>query len=104
MAYYIYICWKCERTVPGQHHDKNLFTEWLDRGSPEEPHNLIYIDQDYFCAHPEYGCNWDAALGKGDFLYDYFNIVRSISNNHGTDIGGYDSVVVGFPGTWFDGF
>ena len=94
--------WKCEKTIPGQNYFPNLFAEWLEQGTTEAPHNLLYIDQDYFCAHSEYGCDWDGELEEGDFLYDYFNVTGAVSNNHGSNKGGYDSVAVGKIGSDFE--
>ena len=85
----------CKRTLPGRDYAGNLFAEWLEEGYSEAPHCLLYFDQDYFCAHDEYGCDWAGQLAEGDFLYDYFGVKRAISDNHGVEVGSYDSVVVG---------
>ncbi|MFQ6094316.1 MAG: FlgD immunoglobulin-like domain containing protein [bacterium] len=61
-------------------------------------HNILYIDQDYFCAHEEYGCDWDEELSPGEFMYDYFGVALAISDNHGADVGDYESVAVGVEG------
>ncbi|UCE18073.1 MAG: T9SS type A sorting domain-containing protein [Gemmatimonadota bacterium] len=95
----IYISgWECRHTLPGRDYSGNLFAEWLEAGTKEEPRNLLYIDQDYFCAHEEYGCDWDETkeeLAPGDFMYDYFGVIGAVSDNHGSDEEDYDSVAIG---------
>ncbi|UCE18074.1 MAG: T9SS type A sorting domain-containing protein [Gemmatimonadota bacterium] len=87
--------WNCKHTLPGRDYAGNPFVEWLEAGTINNPHNLLYIDQDYFCAHPEYGCDWQGALAQGDFLHDYFGVIGAVSDNCGSDRAGYDSVAIG---------
>ncbi|UCE20263.1 MAG: T9SS type A sorting domain-containing protein [Gemmatimonadota bacterium] len=94
----IYISgWGCGNTLPGGgSYAGNPFVDWLDAGTSENPHNLLYIDQDYYCIHDqEYDCDWDEEHDVGEFMYDYFGVAHAISDNHGADDGGYDSVAVG---------
>ena len=97
--------WECRHTLPGRDSIGNLFVDWLESGTTVEPHNLLYIDQDYFCAHPEYGCDWEGELTEGDFLHDYCGVAEAISDNYGAAIGGYDSLAVGlgdFENIWIN--
>ena len=99
----IYIAgWGAGNTVPGFEYEGNPFAEWLDNGTPER-RNLLLFDQDYFCVMPEYDCPWDEELIEDDFLYDYFDIILAVSDNHGADVSGYDSVAIGDEGTEFEG-
>ena len=92
----IYIAgWGCSSTLPGASYAGNAFVDWLEAGTTQEPHNLLYIDQDYYCIHEEYDCPWDEEHGEGEFMYDYFGVAHAISDNHGADDAGYDSVAVG---------
>jgi hypothetical protein len=92
----IYVAgWMCRHTLPGRDYIGNLFVDWLESGTTAEPHNLLYFDQDYFCAHSEYGCDWEGELTEGDFLHDYCGVAAAISDNYGASIGGYDSVAIG---------
>ncbi|MFQ6094240.1 MAG: hypothetical protein ACE5OR_16470, partial [bacterium] len=88
--------WGCANVLPSKDYSPDdLFAFFLNSGENWENHNLLYIDQDYFCAHEEYQCDWDGELGPGDFLYDYFGVERVISNNYGSENGNYDSVAIG---------
>ena len=100
----IYISgWGSSNTLPGFEYEGNPFVEWLDNGTPER-RNLVLVDQDYFCALvDDYGCEWDEELIEDDFMYDYFDILLAVSDNHGADEGGYDSVAIGQDGTEFAG-
>ena len=99
----IYISgWGCRNTLPGFEYEGNPFVEWLEAGTVEEPHNLLYIDQDYFCVQDDYGCEWDEELSERDFMYAYFGVTRAISDNHGSEEAGYDSVTFGELGTEFE--
>jgi hypothetical protein len=82
----------CDHTLPGRDDDDTLFVNWLESGTSENPHYLLYSDQDYFHAHWEYGHDWHGALGPGDFLYDYFGIAHAISD-HRTSY--QDTVAIG---------
>lgn len=101
----IYISgWGCGNTIPGFEYEGNIFVDWLEAGTTEEPHNLLYVDQDYFCIHDEaYDCDWDEELMEDDFMFDYCGVLLPVSDNHGADVGGYDSVAIGQPGTEFEG-
>ena len=102
--HYIYVSGGgCKRTIPGRDYTGNLFFEWLEAGTRECPHFLLYIDQDYFCVQEDYGCGWDEELSERDFMYDYFGVALAISDNHGTSSPGYDSVAIGEAGTEFEG-
>jgi hypothetical protein len=46
---------------------------------------------------------WDGHLTEGDFLHDYFDIHRAVSDNHGTLGGVYDKEAIGETGTPFEG-
>jgi hypothetical protein len=87
--------WECRHSLPGRDYTGNLYVEWLESGTTGEPHNLLYSDQDYFCAHPEYDCDWEGELTEGDFLHDYFGVIRAVSDNYGSNRAGYDSVAIG---------
>ena len=93
----IYISgWGCGNTLPGGgSYAGNPFVDWLEAGTTQEPHNLLYVDQDYYCIHEAYDCAWDEEHGEGEFMYDYFGVAHAISDNHGADVAGYDSVAVG---------
>ena len=92
----IYITgWGSTNTLPGRDYDGDLFVGWLEAGSVEESHNLLFFDQDYFSVHSEYGWNEDNTLSPGDFLYDYFGVVQATSENHGMYPTDYDSVAIG---------
>lgn len=86
---------KCDHTLPGRDMVDNPFVDWLESGTSENPHNLLYIDQDYFRAHREYGNDWDAELSQGDLLHDYFGVSYAVSDKRGTYPSAYDSVAVG---------
>ncbi|MFQ6093449.1 MAG: hypothetical protein ACE5OR_12400, partial [bacterium] len=87
--------WGCVNTLPGREYAGSPFIEWLEAGTTQDPHNLLYLDQDYFCVHAEYDCDWDLELSAGEFMYDYFGVAFAISDNHGAGEGGYDSVAIG---------
>jgi len=68
-------------SLPGRDYaSDSLWVPFLESGTVEYPHNILYIDQDYFCAHPEYSCGFDSLLGPGEFLYDYFGVRKARSN------------------------
>ena len=92
--------WGCNNTLSGwEYSPQDMYACFLDSGSsPPKTHNILYIDQDYFCVHADYGCDWDEELQEGDFLFDYFGITFAISDNHGAEVGDYDSVAVGVEG------
>ena len=83
---------QCDHTLPGRDQADNSFVNWLESGTSENPHNLLYIDQDYFHAHWEYGHDWSGELGHGDFLHDYFGVAYAISNHRNSY---YDTVAIG---------
>lgn len=101
----IYIsAWGAGNTLPGFEYEGNIFVDWLEAGTVDDPHNLLYVDQDYFCIQADdYDCDWDEELIEDDFMYDYFDILLAVSDNHGSDQAGYDSVAIGQPGTEFEG-
>lgn len=82
-------------TIPGRSYDNTLFVEWLEAGTTDKPHTLLYVDQDYFCAHSEYECDWETQMGPGDFLFDYCGIKLAVSDHHGSYSTGYDTAAVG---------
>lgn len=101
----------CANTLPGRDYTDNLFVQWLETGTIDKSHNLLYIDQDYFCTHPEYECSWSGALTEGDFLHDYMGVASAISDYGLSGTSGYDSVAIGdgdfagirvnfFPSAW----
>ena len=94
--------WGCRHTLPGKEcAPEDPFASFLEGYATSSPdtHNILYIDQDYFCVHDDdYGCDWDQELGKGEFLFDYFGVALAISDNHGAEEGDYDSVAVGVEG------
>ena len=92
--------WGCRNTLPGfEYSSQDVFVSFLESGvSDTVSRNILYIDQDYFCVQPDYGCAWDEELGAEDFLYDYFGVAFAISDNHGAESGDYDSVAVGVNG------
>lgn len=94
----IYISgWGCGNTLPGGgSYADNVFAQWLDAGTTQEPHNLLYVDQDYYCIHDQdYDCDWDLEHGEGEFMYDYMGVAHGISDNHGAEDAGYDSEAIG---------
>ncbi|UCE18068.1 MAG: hypothetical protein JSV84_14585 [Gemmatimonadota bacterium] len=94
--------WGCRNTMPGgEYSPQDLLISFLEVQTFSSPdtHNILYIDQDYFCVHEEeYGCAWDQEMSPGEFMYDYFGVAFAISDNHGADDGDYDSVAVGIEG------
>jgi hypothetical protein len=92
--------WGCRNTLPGfEYSSQDIYASFLEAGvSEESPHNILYIDQDYFCVQDDYGCDWDEELLEEDFLYDYFGVAFAISDNHGAEVGDYDSDAVGITG------
>ncbi|UCE18066.1 MAG: T9SS type A sorting domain-containing protein [Gemmatimonadota bacterium] len=86
----------CRHTLPGREYAENPFIDWLEAGTADRPHNLLYVDQDYYCSHrKEYDCDWDEEHTEGETMYNYFGVAHAISDNHGTDDAGYDSVAIG---------
>lgn len=62
-------------TLPGKDYSSDsLWVPFLEGGSDTLTRNILYIDQDYFCAHLEYDCDFDSSLGPGEFVYDYFGV------------------------------
>jgi hypothetical protein len=86
---------KCDHTLPGRDLEADCFVRWLEKGTFDNPHSLLYIDQDYFSAHLEYGSEWDGELGHGDFLYDYFGVAYARSDESAIHPYTRDSVATG---------
>lgn len=62
-------------TLPGKDYSSDsLWVPFLEGGSDTSTRNILYIDQDYFCVHREYDCDFDSSLGPGEFMYDYFGV------------------------------
>ncbi len=69
-------------TLPGKDYlPDDLWVSFLEGGSDTLSRNVLYIDQDYFCAHREdYDCDFDGGLSPGEFLYDYFGVRKAQSD------------------------
>jgi len=84
-------------TTPGKTYTGDMWTDFLAQGG-----NILYPDQDYFCAHSDSldypgGCQFEGDLSEGEFLYDYFGVSWAKSNPEYRDtlFRGLDTVVVG---------
>jgi len=71
-------------TLPGGDYTADsLWVPFLEGGSDTLPRCMLYIDQDYFCAHRgDYGCDFDSSLGPGEFMYDYFGVRSATSDGY----------------------
>ena len=73
--------WGAE-TLPGSDYSSDsIWVPFLEWGSDTLSRNVLYIDQDYFCAHrDDYDCDFDGGLSPGEFLYDYFGVRKAQSD------------------------
>jgi len=85
------------RTIPGKDYTGNMWADFLDEGTSGIHRNILYVDQDYFCAQDDYGCEFEGDLEEGEFLYDYFGVgwAKSDADDQDTIFVGVDGQIVG---------